>query len=403
MVAFAQPARAAPAERAIAWWLLCCCALIFLMVVIGGITRLTESGLSITEWKPIEGVLPPLNEAQWEDAFARYQAIPQYHAIHADMSLADFKSIYFWEYLHRLLGRLIGAAFAVPFLYFLLRGRVSRVLAPKLAGLFILGGLQGALGWYMVESGLESRIEVSQYRLAAHLAMAVVIYLAMLWVALDLLRSRESSPSPPLGAERAGVRWGLEPHPPHPRDAEHATGMFGPSVRWTLGRRHAFSALKGGEGLVAHTRLRYAATAVLILVFTTLVAGAFVAGTRAGYLDNTFPLMEGRFMPPDYWHLSPWYLNWFENLTSVQFDHRVLAETSWCAIALLWLAGLRAQLAPAARWSLHVLFFFACLQVALGISTLLLVVPLPLAVAHQAGALGLLTAALVARHVLRRG
>ncbi len=355
MVAIAQPSRAAASDRAIAGWLLCCCAMIFLMVVIGGITRLTESGLSITEWQPIEGVLPPLSAAQWNDAFARYQAIPQYRAIHSDMTLAEFKSIYFWEYIHRLWGRLIGVVFAVPFLYFLLRGRISRALAPKLAGLFVLGGLQGALGWYMVESGLAHRIEVSQYRLAAHLAMAVIIYLAMLWVALDLL------------------------------NAPRIISSLAPAERGERDKK----------------MLRHAASFVLLLVFVTLVAGAFVAGTRAGYLDNTFPLMEGRLVPPDYWHLSPWYLNWFENLTSVQFDHRVLAETTWLAIALLWLASLGARLAPAIRWSLHAVFFFACVQVALGISTLLTVVWLPLAVAHQAGALCLLTAALVARHALR--
>jgi cytochrome c oxidase assembly protein subunit 15 len=314
-------------------------------------------------------VLPPLSDAQWSDAFARYQAIPQYQAIHADMALADFKNIYFWEYLHRLWGRLIGAAFALPFLYFLLRGQIARALAPKLAGLFVLGALQGALGWYMVESGLETRIEVSQYRLAAHLAMAVVIYLAMLWVALDLLLPLSS--------------------PPRKR---------GSSLD---------SRLRGNDDLKAGALhlavLRHAASLVLALVFTTLVAGAFVAGTRAGYLDNTFPLMEGRFVPPDYWHLSPWYLNWFENLSSVQFDHRVLAETTWLATALLWLGSFRARLAPLARWSLHALFFFACLQVALGIATLLSVVALPLAVAHQAGALLVLTAALVARHALKAG
>jgi heme a synthase len=344
MVAIASQSRAGSPERAIAWWLFFCCAMIFLMVVIGGITRLTESGLSITQWQPIEGVLPPLNAAQWNDAFARYQAIPQYLAVHPDMDLAQFKNIYFWEYFHRLWGRLIGVAFALPFLYFLLRGKISRALAPKLAGLFVLGALQGALGWYMVESGLEARIEVSQYRLAAHLAMAVVIYLAMLWVALDLVARPQAAP-------RA---------------------------------------------------LRRGASLVLGLVFLTLVAGAFVAGTRAGYLDNTFPLMEGHFVPPDYWHLAPWYRNWFENLTSVQFDHRLLAETTWLAVAVLWLASWPAKLAPAARWALHALFFFACLQVALGVSTLLLVVPLPLAVAHQGGALLLITAALVARHSLRR-
>jgi cytochrome c oxidase assembly protein subunit 15 len=351
--------------------------MIFLMVLIGGITRLTESGLSITQWQPVEGVLPPLSDAQWHDAFARYQAIPQYQAIHADMSLEQFKHIYFWEYLHRLWGRLIGFAFALPFLWFVLRGQVSRRLIAPLAGLFVLGGLQGALGWWMVESGLETRIEVSQYRLAAHLAMAVVIYLAMLWVALDVLMPpRDPSPSPPSGAERVGARWGV-PHPPHPK---------------------SFSPLKGGEGLVV---LRTLASLILLFVFTTLIAGAFVAGTRAGYLDNTFPLMEGQFVPPDYWHLTPLWRNWFENLTSVQFDHRVLAETSGLLIAALWLAGLRAPLAAGQRWALHALFFFACVQLALGIATLLTVVWLPLAVAHQAGALCLLTAALVAVHALK--
>jgi len=353
--------------------------MIFLMVLIGGVTRLTESGLSITQWKPVEGVLPPLNAAQWQDAFAQYKAIPQYEAIHADMTLDQFKHIYFWEYIHRLWGRLIGFAFLLPFLWFLIRGQVSRRLVAPLAGLFVLGGLQGALGWWMVESGLEARIEVSQYRLAAHLAMAVVIYLAMLWVALGLMLPRVSSPSPPLGAERGRVRWGA-PHPPHPK---------------------SFSPLKGGEGLVSAGALRMGAWLVVLMIFITLVAGAFVAGTRAGYLDNTFPLMEGQFVPPDYWHLTPLWRNWFENLTSVQFDHRVLAETTWFVIAALWLASLRASLTQGQRWALHALFFFACLQLALGITTLLTVVWLPVAAAHQAGALCLLTAALVSAYVLK--
>jgi heme a synthase len=344
MVAVAPATRSASNERAIAAWLLVCCAMIFFMVVIGGITRLTESGLSITQWHPIEGVLPPLSAAQWENAFARYKGIPQYEAVHPDMDLAQFKHIYFWEYFHRLWGRLIGAVFLLPFLYFLLRGRIARSLVPKLAGLFVLGGLQGLLGWYMVMSGLETRIEVSQYRLAAHLGMAVVIYLAMLWVALDLVARPEAAPR--------GLRRGT--------------------------------------------------SLVLGLVFVTMVAGAFVAGTRAGYIDNTFPLMEGHLVPPGYLHLAPWWRNWFENLAAVQFDHRVLAVTTWCAIALLWAASLRARLSGLQRGLFHALFFFACLQVALGISTLLTVVALPVAVAHQAGAMLLITAALVARHAMRR-
>ncbi|MGH7034822.1 MAG: COX15/CtaA family protein [Stellaceae bacterium] len=374
MVAIAAQPRTVSAERAIATWLFFCCAMIFAMVLIGGITRLTESGLSITEWQPIEGVLPPLNAADWNDAFARYRAIPQYLAVHPDMTLAQFKSIYFWEYFHRLWGRLIGVAFLVPFLYFLARGMVTRALAPKLAALFVLGGLQGALGWYMVESGLANRIEVSQYRLAAHLAMAVIIYLAMLWVALDLLTSSSSFPRPSTGSGRES-RAELDPRFRGGDDNKKARN----NAKW----------LRRGAGIV------------LGLVFVTLVAGAFVAGTRAGYIDNTFPLMEQHFVPPDYWHLAPWWRNWFENLASVQFDHRVLAETTWLAIAVLWLSSLRAKLAPSARWALHALFAAACLQVALGIATLLTVVWLPLAVAHQGGALLLITAALVAQHSLK--
>lgn len=340
--------RRTDAERPIAVWLLVCCAMIFLMVVIGGVTRLTESGLSITEWQPVTGILPPLTETQWTAEFEKYKAIPQYRALHPGMTPGEFKQIFFWEYLHRLWGRLIGVAFAVPFLYFLARGRIAWRLAPRLLGLFVLGALQGVLGWYMVESGLSARIEVSQYRLAAHLVAAVVIYAAMLWAALDLL-------------------W--------------------PRAQASLDRRHG--------------SVRHGATAVIILTFLTLVAGAFVAGLRAGYIDNTFPLMEGSVVPPGYWQLAPWYLNWFENLTAVQFDHRLLAEITWIAIATLWVAGLRLRLADQARAALHALFAVATIQAGLGIATLVLVVPLPLAVAHQAGAMLLVTAAVVVRHTLR--
>jgi heme a synthase len=346
LVLSAAPSRAA-AERPIAWWLLACCAMMFLIVVIGGITRLTESGLSITEWQPVTGVLPPLSHAEWQAEFDKYKAIPQYRAIHPDMTLAAFKQIFFWEYLHRLWARLIGVVFAAPFLYFLLRGRIPWRLAPRLAGLFVLGGLQGALGWYMVKSGLSQRIEVSQYRLAAHLATAVIIYAATLWVALDLL-------------------W--------PRAA---------------------AALRDG-----HMMLRRGTGLVLGLVFLTLVAGAFVAGLRAGYIDNTFPLMEGSFVPPDYAPLAPLWRSWFEDPTTAQFDHRLLAELTWAAVVMLWLYSLRVDLPRRARVALHALAALATLQAGLGISTLLLVVPLPLAVAHQAGALLLLTAALVTRHAL---
>ena len=323
--------------------------MIFLMVVIGGVTRLTESGLSITEWQPVTGVLPPMSAAQWAAEFEKYKTIPQYRAIHADMTLGQFKYIFFWEYLHRLWGRLIGVAFAVPFAYFLVRGRISRRLAPRLVLLFVLGGLQGALGWYMVESGLAERIEVSQYRLAAHLAAAALIYAAMLWVALDLV-------------------W---PKPEAARDPRQK-------------------------------RLRRGVGVVLAFVSLTLVAGAFVAGLRAGYIYNSFPLMGDRLVPAEYGALSPLWRNWFENAAAVQFDHRLLAEITVGEVAALWLMSLRLQLAPHARAAMNGLFAIALLQLALGISTLLLVVPLPLAVAHQAGAMLLLAAAVVAFHTLRQ-
>lgn len=348
--ALPMPPRAAPAlpgpERAIALWLLVCCGMIFLIVVIGGVTRLTESGLSITEWRPISGVIPPLNDAEWVREFDRYKAIPQYQAIHADMTLAEFKTIFFWEYIHRLWGRLIGVVFALPPLWFLWKRRLSRALAPKLAAIFVLGGLQGVLGWFMVKSGLADRIEVSQYRLVAHLAAALILYLVVLWVALGLRR-----PSSDIAAAPA---------------------------------------------------LRRAVTCLLAFAFVTALAGGFVAGLRAGYVYNTFPLMNGDVLPLDYSALSPWYLNPFENPPAAQFDHRVLAELTWLFALGLWLMSWRFDLSASARRAFHVLALVATGQLGLGIATLLLVVPIPLAAAHQAGAVALLTAILVARHHLRR-
>src|SRR5487761_993779 len=255
----------------------------------------------------------------------------------ARMTLGQFKTIYFWEWFHRLWGRLIGVVFLLPFLYFLLRRKIPPSLAPRLMLLFLLGAFQGALGWWMVESGLESRIEDSQYRLAAHLAMAIVIYGAILWVALDLLRP-----------------------------ARHEAAL----------------------------RMRRGAGALLALAFITLIAGAFTAGLRAGYIDNTFPLMDGHIVPP------PWWRNLFENPEAVQFDHRALAITTWLGALALFLGSFKAPLSRFARGAVHALFGMVTLQAGLGIATLLLVVPLPLALAHQLGATLVITAAVVARHAL---
>ena len=331
---------------AVAVWLFVCCGLIFLMVVIGGITRLTLSGLSITEWKPVVGIVPPLSAADWAAEFAKYQQIPEYRLVHYAMTLDEFKSIYWWEYAHRLLGRLIGVVFALPFVWFLVGRRLPRRLIPPLCGILLLGFAQGGLGWYMVESGLADRVEVSQYRLVAHLALALAIYSAILWVALGVVR----------GSPRADPRPG-----------------------W-----------------------RRAAEIILFFIGVTILAGGFVAGTRAGLTYNTFPLMDGRLVPEGYGQLRPFILNWFENVAAVQFDHRLLAVATAVVIALVWAAGQRTGLPKPARAALHTLLGVAALQVALGISTLVLVVPIPLAAAHQAGALLLLTAAILLRHTLRR-
>jgi heme a synthase len=315
------------------------------MVVVGGITRLTLSGLSITEWQPVVGIVPPLSTADWAAEFAKYKEIPEYRAVHYGMTLYEFKSIYWWEYAHRLLGRMIGVAFAGPFVWFLARGKLPPRLMLPLGGILLLGFAQGGLGWYMVESGLAERVEVSQYRLVAHLALALAIYATILWTALGIALR-------PVLKDRG---WG-----------------------W-----------------------RRAAETVLFFVVLTILAGGFVAGTRAGLTYNTFPLMDGRLVPEGYAQLRPFVLNWFENIPAVQFDHRLLAVVTTVVILLVWRAGWGAALPRPVRAALHGLLAVALLQVALGIATLLLAVPVPLAAAHQAGAVLLLTAAIFFRHAVR--
>ncbi len=368
-------------QRPIAIWLLACCAMIFAMVVIGGITRLTWSGLSITEWQPVIGIVPPLSAADWAAEFEKYKHIPQYRLVNFGMSLDQFKTIFLWEYVHRLWGRLIGFAYALPFLYFLVRGQIPRRLTWPLAGIFALGAAQGALGWYMVQSGLADRIEVSQYRLTAHLVLALAIYAATLWIALGLI------PSPAL-RERVDRRESGE------------TGEGGWAGDSADGRplTPALSP-DGGEGV--RTGWRRASEALIALIALTITAGGFVAGLNAGLTYNTFPLMDGSFVPSGYAQLTPFFRNWFENIPAVQFDHRLLAMTTASAVLLLWLIGRRAALPRPVQLALHALLLAVALQFFLGVSTLLLVVPIPLAAAHQAGAVLLLTAAIVLRHALR--
>jgi cytochrome c oxidase assembly protein subunit 15 len=383
----AAAAVAAPGGgRAIAYWLLCCCGMIFLMVVIGGITRLTMSGLSITEWHPVTGVLPPLTHAAWLAEFEKYRQIPQYKLLNAGMSLAEFKYIFLWEYVHRLWGRLIGFAYAVPLIFFLVRRQVPRRLVLPLTGIFLLGAAQGALGWYMVESGLADRVSVSQYRLTAHLALALAIYGVTLWIALGILTRAGAKPSPAL-RERGD------------RSRERAVGE---GIESGCAGRPLIPTLSPGRGEGVSSYWRRAGEAIIALIALTIAAGGFVAGLHAGLTYNTFPLMDGSFVPAGYAQMQPLWRNWFENIAAVQFNHRLLAMTAAATVILLWLAGRRAALPRPARLALHGLVAAVVLQFALGVTTLLLVVPVPLGATHQAGAIVLLTAAIVFRHTLRR-
>jgi cytochrome c oxidase assembly protein subunit 15 len=327
-------------DRRIAFWLLLCCALVFAMVVLGGVTRLTGSGLSMVEWDPLMGFIPPMNEAEWERVFSLYQASPEYLKINAGMDLDGFKRIFWFEFAHRVLGRTIGIAFLLPFLYFLARGMIRRPLVPKLVAMFVLGGMQGVLGWYMVKSGLVDNPHVSQYRLTAHLSLALVIYAYMFWVALGLLP----------------------------------------------GRRQTGSAASPG--------IRLSAALLGLLAFVTIMSGGFVAGLKAGFVYNTFPLMDGRWIPEAMFLQEPLWRNFFENMATVQFDHRLLATLTFLGVMAFWFIARRTISSPQTRLGMHLLLAAVVLQVALGISTLLLYVPVALAAAHQAGALLLLTALL---------
>ena len=332
------------ARRAIAVWLLAVCGLIAVMVVVGGLTRLTGSGLSITEWKPIHGALPPLSPAEWSEEFEAYQKIPQYQQLNAGMTLAEFKGIFWWEWTHRNLGRLTGFAFLLPFLVFLFRGQIERGLIPRLVVLFVLGGLQGLLGWYMVVSGLSGRVDVSQYRLVAHLGLALVIYGAMLWTALPLWRGEW----PAAAAPHRLYRWSL---------------------------------------------------IVMALIFVQILLGGFVAGLDAGLTYNTWPLMDGQFVPEGAYATSPVWLAPFEDVTTVQFNHRMMGYAVFASVIALFVAGMRQGLkSPTGAY----LVAAVVVQVMLGIWTLIAGMPLWLAALHQFGAVVLLTASLIHADALRR-
>jgi cytochrome c oxidase assembly protein subunit 15 len=326
-----RPAPPGEADRIVGLWLLACALLVGLMVVVGGLTRLTNSGLSMVEWKPLTGFIPPLSEADWRVLFEKYKAFPEYQRVNATMDLAGFQGIFWLEFLHRLLGRAIGLAFLLPLLVFLARRRIPLGAAPRYLALFALGGLQGLLGWYMVKSGLVGRPDVSHFRLAAHMGLAVAI----------------------LGALLVHALAHLSPRAPH-----------------------------------ARTRRPPGLPAALALTGATLVLGAFVAGTDAGLMYNTFPLMGGQWIPDGIATLAPWWMNPLENIITIQFQHRWMAVLT---VAVVCAAGLRAMAAtPAARLPARLMVAAALAQATLGVSTLVLSVPLPLASAHQTGAVVLI-------------
>ena len=324
------------ADRSVARWLLAVAAMVFGAVVIGGLTRLTESGLSITDWRPITGWLPPLGEAEWQATFDGYKRIPEYRELNAGMTLNEFKGIFWLEYIHRLWGRLIGVVFAVPFVWFAVTRRIDQRLFAILSGLFLLGGLQGGIGWYMVSSGLADRTDVSQYRLALHLGVALLIYVCLLSTVFWLRRGRAA-----WSRDTAGWR----------------------RILWCL----------------------------LVLVSVTVVSGAFVAGLNAGMTYNTFPLMDGELVPSYLYEGSPAWRAAFDDIATVQFNHRFLAVTTLLAIVAAWVASRGRLRESFVKWTFTVVAVVALAQVSLGIATLLSVVAIELAVLHQAGAVVLIT------------
>ncbi|MEO0671194.1 MAG: COX15/CtaA family protein [Pseudomonadota bacterium] len=332
---------AAAAGTAVRVWLAAVIGLVLGMIVVGGATRLTDSGLSITEWLPLLGAIPPLSDADWAAAFAKYKLIPEYTQVNAGMSLAEFKFIYWWEWGHRFLGRFIGIAYALPLAIFWMRGQIPSRMKPLLLALLVLGGLQGFVGWYMVQSGLVDRIDVSQYRLAMHLSLAFLI-LGLLTVAYCALRPAASHLS--LAQERRSGALGL--------------------------------------GLAA-------AVAVVVLVYAQVALGAFVAGTKAGLTYNTWPLMDGAFVPDGLLMLEPWYLNATENITAIQFNHRISAYVLLAAAighaVLTWRwtgdTGLRA--------GALLLLAAVIVQAIFGVWTLVAAegaIPIGLGLIHQGGA-----------------
>tara|TARA_B100000676_G_scaffold312822_1_gene389146 strand:- start:4032 stop:5078 length:1047 start_codon:yes stop_codon:yes gene_type:complete len=335
------------AGRAVLAWLIAVALMVALMMLIGAITRLTESGLSMVEWRPLIGALPPLSEAEWSRVFDLYRQTSEYRLENAGMTLPAFKTIFWWEYIHRLWGRLIGLVFALPFFWFLWRGHIPRPLKPHLFVLLILGGLQGVIGWWMVKSGFVDRHDVSQYRLTVHLTMAFLIFGYLIWLIANFIERAAPVPTTPVSLRRSAIGF-------------------------------------------------------LLLVTLTVMSGGLVAGLGAGFDYNTWPLMADALVPAGLYDGKPWWLAVFEDILTVQFDHRMLAYLTFGSAILLWW---RARDLSVSRWQYqcHLAIVIAVsLQLMLGIATLLSVVSLPLAVLHQAGAIFLFSCAVLTSHSCRR-
>jgi cytochrome c oxidase assembly protein subunit 15 len=330
-------------NRQIAYWLLICAAVIFGMILLGGVTRLTNSGLSMVDWKPLMGIIPPLSEADWQAMFLKYQQFPEYQKINIGMSLEEFKPIFMYEYLHRVLGRFIGLIFILPFLFFCFTKRSKAGLTPKLIIMLIGGGFQGLLGWYMVKSGLVDNPRVSQYRLTAHLGAAVLIYSFILWTAFSLISPKSDQPI----------------------------------------QSKNFAYILSG------------------LIFLMILSGGLVAGTHAGHAYSTWPLMGDSFIPAGLYALTPAWLSAFEDITTIQFNHRMFAYLIVALVAIFAFKTLRADIKGSAKVGVFCLIGLLIMQVTLGISTLLFYVPVPVAAAHQVGAVALLSASLFVSHSLR--
>jgi len=337
------------AQKPIVAWLTLVGLMVFCMIIVGGATRLTHSGLSIVEWEPLVGTIPPLDQDDWDEVFDEYKTSPEYQQVNFGMSLDEFKVIFWWEYFHRLLGRLIGLVFFIPLLYFAIRRKINGSLAKRLFGIFVLGGLQGGMGWYMVASGLVDDPRVSQYRLTAHLGIAFLIFGAIAWTALSVMYPSKMNMSQPV------------------------------------------------------RRMFRFAVAINVIIFLMVLSGGFVAGIRAGLAYNTWPLMGNSFIPPDIFILTPGWRNFFENMATVQFDHRIIAYVLALLVPIFWFKVRRRDVSPRTVIATNTLLVLVFTQIVVGITTLLHHVPVTLGVAHQGiGSLVFVTSLWVTHSLISR-